>query len=138
MNNEAADKEWVENVLTKIRNPIAVECQVAIFLYYVGEEGRYRETSKCFWRIQKFSLDFNSKSYKIIVEHLGPKLIKLPKAVPEVGALVENFLNEHGFPLRLGAIDVTHRRIKQPREYYTDYINRKGFRSINVITDIAF
>ena len=78
------------------------------------------------------------KVAKIIVEHLGPKLIKLPKAVPEVGALVENFLNEHGFPLRLGAIDVTHRRIKQPREYYTDYINRKGFRSINVITDIAF
>ena len=62
LNNEVADTEWVENFRmsrssffdlvtilrpylqkqqTKIQNPIAVECQVAIFLYYISDEWRY-------------------------------------------------------------------------------------------------
>ena len=62
LNNEIADTESVENFRmsrssffdlvtilrpclqrqqTKMRNPIAVECQVAIFLYYISDEGRY-------------------------------------------------------------------------------------------------
>ena len=62
LNNEIADTESVENFhmsrssffdlvtilrpclqrqQTKMRNPNAVECQVAIFLYYISDEGRY-------------------------------------------------------------------------------------------------
>ena len=59
LNNEVADTEWVENFhmsrssffdlvtiprpYLQMRNPIAVECQVAIFLYYISDEGRYRK-----------------------------------------------------------------------------------------------
>ena len=50
----------------------------------------------------------------------------------EAEALTENVLNAHGLSPCLCAIDGTHIRIKQPRETYIDYINRKGFPSINV------
>ena len=50
----------------------------------------------------------------------------------EAEALNENVLNAHGLSPCLCAIDGTHIRIKQPREIYIDYINRKGFPSINV------
>ena len=64
--------------------------------------------------------------------YLGRELMKLQKNVTEVEALTENFLNAHSFPHCLGAIDGTYIHVKQPRENYTDYMNRKGFLSINV------
>jgi hypothetical protein len=37
-----------------------------------------------------------------------------------------------GFPGVMGAIDCTHVRIQGPSEYENNYINKKGFPSINV------
>ena len=153
LNNKVADTEWVENFhmsrssffdlvtiqrpylqkqQTKMRNPITVKCQVSIFLYYFCDEGRYRKSANAFGLSRSSVSVLIRKVTKIIVKHLGPELNKLPKTVTEVEVLTENFLNAHGFPQCLGAIDGTHIRIKQPRENYTDYINRKGFHSINV------
>ena len=132
MNNEVADTEWVENfrmlrtsffdlatilahyLQTKIRNPIAVECQVVIFLYYISEEGRYQKTANAFGISRSSVSILIQKVAKILAEHLGPELIKLPKPVTEVEALNENFLNARGFPQCLAAIDGTHMHIKQP------------------------
>ena len=132
MNNEVADTEWVENfrmlrtsffdlatilapyLQTKIRNPIAVECQVVIFLYYLSEEGRYQKTANAFGISRSSVSILIQKVAKILAEHLGPELIKLPKPVTEVEALNENFLNARSFPQCLAAIDGTHMHIKQP------------------------
>ena len=92
----------------------------------------YRKTADAFGVSRSSVLILIRKVAKVFVEHLGPELIKLPKTVTKVEALTENFLNGHGFPQCLGAIDGTHMRIKQPRENYTDYINRKDFLSIKV------
>ena len=41
--------------------------------------------------------------------------------------------NERGFPCTIGAIDCTHVRIDKPYgEFGDEFINRKGFASINV------
>ena len=154
LNNEVADTEWVENLRmsrssfffdlvtilrpylqkqqTKMGNPIAVECQVTVLLYYISDEGRYGKTANSFGVSRSSVSILIRKVAKIIVEHLGLELIKLPKTVTEAETITENFLNSHGFPLCLGAIDGTHIRIKQPRENYTNYINTKGFPSISV------
>ena len=112
MNNEAADTEWIEyfcmsrssffDLVTilrsylqkqqiKIPKPIAVECQVAIFLYYISDEGRYQKTANAFG-VSRSSVSILIRKVAKIAE-----LIKLSKTVTEVDALTGNFLNTHGF-----------------------------------------
>ena len=57
--------------------------------------------------------------------------MKLPATEEEVLELSSKYLENHGFPQRLGAIDGTHIEIKQPTQGYTDYLNRKGRYSLN-------
>ena len=58
--------------------------------------------------------------------------MKLPETVAEVENLTQRFLEHHGFPQCIGAIDGTHIAIRQPNQNYADCINRKGFTSVNV------
>ena len=56
----------------------------------------------------------------------------------KVKELVNKFLEIHGFPQRIGAINCTHIQIKEPNEHYSDYINRKTYYSINVQVDCDY
>ena len=72
------------------------------------------------------------KVSKAIAEFLGKDYMKLPETVAEVENLTQRFLEHHGFPQCIGAIDGTHIAIRQPNQNYADCINRKGFTSVNV------
>ena len=48
--------------------------------------------------------------------------MKLPETVAEVENLTQRFLEHHGFPQCIGAIDGTHIPIRQPNQNYADYI----------------
>ena len=63
---------------------------------------------------------------------VGPKLIRLPITEREVQELTAEYLEAHGFPLCIGAIDGTHIEIAEPSEHYSDFINRKGYFSLYV------
>ena len=69
---------------------------------------------------------------KAISTELGPSYIKLPSTREKVAELVSGYMKFRGFPQCIGAIDGTHIPIKQPKENYTDCLNRKGRYSINV------
>ena len=58
--------------------------------------------------------------------------MKRPETVAEKENLTQKFLEHHGFSQCIGAIDGSHIPIRQPNQNYADYINRKGFTSINV------
>ena len=58
--------------------------------------------------------------------------MKIPKSPEEVEHFTSLFLETHGFPKCLGATDGTHNEVIEPRYHYPDYINRKGYTSINV------
>ena len=92
-----------------MRNPIAVECQVVIFLYYISDEGRYRKTPNAFGVSRSSVSILIRKVAKIVVEHLGLELIKLRKTLTEVETPTENLLKVYGFPQCLHAIDGTQR-----------------------------
>ncbi|XP_071648622.1 putative nuclease HARBI1 [Temnothorax longispinosus] len=46
--------------------------------------------------------------------------------------VMQGFKESSGFPNTIGAIDGTHIRIDAPKENHVDYINRKGFHSIQL------
>ena len=63
---------------------------------------------------------------------LSHKYINVPKTEEEVQKLAARFYSERGFPQCIGAIDGTHIPIKKPKNNAVDYVNRKGFYSLNV------
>jgi len=125
-------RPYLQRKSTKMREPISVETQIAAFLYYISDEGRYRKTANAFG-ISRASVSIIVKKVSCeIVKHLASVFIKLPTTKEETENLTTEFFEAHGFPQCIGAIDGTHIEIMEPREHYTDFINRKGYTSINV------
>lgn len=122
----------IERQATIMRQPVSVETQVAVTLYYLSDEGRIRKTANAFGLARSTVSVVIRRVCHAISNHVGPQYIKLPKTVPEVEEKTRSFLKHHNFPQCLGAVDGTHINIKQPGHNATDYINRKSRFSINV------
>ena len=58
--------------------------------------------------------------------------IKWPTTNGELAASKNAFYLRGGFPCVIGCVDGTHIRIQAPSQHENDYVNRKGFHSINV------
>ena len=50
----------------------------------------------------------------------------------EINVVNEGFYLKGGFPAVVGCIDGTHVRIQRPTEHENDFVNRKGYHSVNV------
>ena len=68
----------IEKQRTNMREPIEVERQVAVTLYYLSDEGRYRKCANAFGLSRSsVSLIVRRVCHAISI-HLGPKYITLP------------------------------------------------------------
>ena len=63
---------------------------------------------------------------------LAPDYIQFPYVDPQQAAIKRGFHAIAGFPNIIGAIDCTHVAIKAPSTNEFNYVNRKGFHSVNV------
>ena len=119
---------------TRMRRPISVETQMAVTLYYLSDEGRYRKVANAFGISRSSVSILVRRVCTAISEYLGPIYVHLPTSEREVQELVDQFHVYHGFPqcMHMGAVDGTHIPIKEPTENASDYINRKAYTSINV------
>ena len=125
-------RPYLEKQVTRMRKPISTECQIESFLYYISDEARYRKTANVIG-ISRGSVSLIiRKVSKAIVEFLEKDYMKLPETVAKVENLTQKFLEHHGFPRCIGAIDGTHIPIRQPNQNYAYYVKRKGFTFINV------
>ena len=125
-------RPFIEKKITKMRVPISVETQVAVTLYYLSDEGRYRKVANAFG-ISRSSVSIIVRTVCIAISvHLGPKYIKLPTTQDDVRYAADKFEEQTGYPQCIGAIDGTHIFIKKPTNNSTDYLNRKNRYSLNV------
>ena len=106
--------------------------QVAVTMYYLSDERRFRKTANAFG-IAKNTLSMIIRQVtKTISNHLTDKYIKERRTKEEVNESCSFFFEKHGFPQCLGPVDGTHIAIKQPSENSMHYINRKGRYSLNI------
>lgn len=121
----------IERQCTTMRSPVDVNTQVAM-TYYLVDEGRLRKTANAFgWSRPCVSVVVRRVTRAISV-YLGPMFIKVPVTEEAVKEKVTHFSNSFSVPQCVGAVNGTHIGIKQPTENSTDFINRKGYHSINV------
>ncbi len=64
-----------------------------------------------------------------IVDILAKDLIHIPKGNAAL-EVIQGFETRWGFPNCFGAVDGTHIPIQAPKEFQSDYYNRKGFHSV--------
>ena len=60
------------------------------------------------------------------------QFIRWPSTAAERQEIKQGFFEKGGFPGVIGCIDGTHIRIQGPSAHESDFVNRKGFHSINV------
>lgn len=118
----------VEKETTRFRVPVSVETQIAATLYYQSDGRRMRKTGIVTPTISCIVRQVTQEISKEL-SNLYTKAPEIEKEVEEAG---QGFLQNHGFPQCIGAVDETHVPITKPKENATDFINRKGFFSLNV------
>ena len=153
MNGVVVEEEWKENFrmsranfynlaellrphlerqVTVMREPVSVETQLAVTLYYLSDEGRLRKVANAFGLSRSCCSIIVRRVSFAITKHLGPCYIKLPITEESVREKVSRFYRLFSIPQCLGAIDGTHIEIKQPSLNSMDYINRKSRFTLNV------
>ena len=75
---------YIERQATRMREPLEVDRQVALTLYYLADEGRMRKTANSFGLSRSSVSIIIRKVCMAICEHLGPQLIRLPVTEAEV------------------------------------------------------
>ena len=125
-------RPWLTRQTTNMRKPISVEKQLAVLLYFLSDEGRYRKTANAFGIGRTTVSKIVRTTCLVIRKELRPKFITLPTSNQDVEALAANYYRYHGFPQCIGAVDGTHIFIQQPSINSADFINRKNRYSLNV------
>ena len=68
----------------------------------------------------------------LITNHLAARFIHFPTSQEEKQEIKNEFFRRFHFPAVIGAIDCTHVRILRPQHEEHNYLNRKGYHSLNV------
>nr|XP_023027765.1 putative nuclease HARBI1 [Leptinotarsa decemlineata] len=68
----------------------------------------------------------------LITEHLADRYVKFPTTNEERNVIKLAFHQKYNFPGVTGAVDCTHIRILHPVEEEHNFVNRKGYHSMNV------
>ena len=72
-----------------------------------------------------------SRVVRILARKLN-QFVKFPESREVKNRVKQGFYEHAGFPCVIGCVDRTHVRIFSPTESEPDYVNRKGYHSINV------
>ena len=71
-------RPYIEQKVTVMREPVSVETQLAVTLYYLSDEGRLRKAANAFGLSRPCCSIVVRRVSLAITKHLGPHYIKLP------------------------------------------------------------
>ncbi|XP_043213620.1 protein ANTAGONIST OF LIKE HETEROCHROMATIN PROTEIN 1-like [Amphibalanus amphitrite] len=115
---------------TAVREPIPLEKRVAMALYNLASNMEYRVTANQFGShkttVRKHLLGFCSAVVECMADY-----IQLPSAAEAI-EIARRWEAKWSFPQAYGAIDGTHIPITAPSDGFRDYVNRKGWPSIQL------
>ena len=122
-------RNYITKQHTNMRQPISVEEQVAVTLWYLSTGSGFRTVAWLFGISKSSVCTIVRETCDAIVQVLQMQLIKLPKG-DMLDQVIEGFEFKWGFPNCVGAVDGTHIPVTPPSNCRTDYYNRKGSYSI--------
>lgn len=105
--------------------------RMEILLRYMGDPGFQSGVA------EDFGVDRTTvcKTVNYVMDRIilkAPDWIKFPSTIQEINAARVEWQRRFRLPTVIGALDCTHIEIKKPSVHGDEYINRKGYASINV------
>lgn len=110
---------------------ISPRMQMEIFLRYVADPGFQSGVAEDFG-VERTTV---SKTYNKVMDNIVERAhnwIRFPNSVAEINDAKLLWQTRYNLPTVIGALDCTHVEIKKPVIHGDEYINRKGYPSINV------
>ena len=117
---------------TNQNRAVSAEMQVLITLRFLASGSFLQVIGDTFHSFDKSTV---SRVVRRVTQVLAAKLgqfVKFPSARADRDEIKQGLFRVGGFPCAIGCVDGTHIRITAPSENEPDYVNRKGYHSINV------
>ncbi|XP_066934420.1 putative nuclease HARBI1 [Clytia hemisphaerica] len=105
------------------------EDQIMLFLWYCATQDDFMRVGDRFCVASSTAIDCVDRVSKAIINVIYPEYVKWP-TFRRAKRIMSSF-SKRGLPKIVGAIDGTHIRISPPSEKPEQYVNRKGFHSLN-------
>ena len=115
---------------TTMRKAISPRRRLALTFYFLASTAEYRTIGNLFG----VSVSFVCNCVKDVCEAIRRHflhVVRFPKGV-EILQVIQEYENKWGFPMCAGCINGTRIPIIAPKENHKDYVNRKGFYSIQM------
>ena len=123
-------RPYLQKENTVLRFSIPVEKRIGCALYLLGSTCELRTAAHLFG-IGKSTAAYILHDFCEVLVHLHfTRVIKFPSTLQEIELTTNAFLENHGYPMCLGAVDGTHIRIQAPIGAETDYFNFKKYHSV--------
>jgi len=117
---------------TRRSHSLSAKMKVLVTLRFLASGSFLQVVGDTFLSFDKSTV---SRVVHQVTKALSAKLnafIKFPSTTNERDDVKRSLFRIGGFPCAIGCVDGTHVRIKAPSLNERDYVNRKGFHSINV------
>lgn len=117
---------------TRRSHLLSAKEQILITLRFVASGSFLEVIGDTFGSYDKSTV---SRVVRRVTQALAAKVndfIKFPATRAERDKIKQGMFRIGGFPCTIGCINGTHVRMKSPSQNEPDYVNRKGFHSINV------
>ena len=114
-----------------------IRWRVAVTLHYLCHSGSIVDSAHAFGMSKSSAWRFIDQVARVLVDIIGPSVIKLPNSAQEWNELSEGFEAIAGFPDTCLAIDGVLFEIERPFDHEGWYC-RKGFPAINALVVVDF
>lgn len=127
---------WLANHFIGERNEkrgaaLTSDQKMKVFLRYVSDPGYQNSVAEVIG-IKQSTVSKTIADVKNRILTKANVWIKFPTSNEEIREAKQLWQEHYDFPGVIGVVDCTHVRIPKPSDYGDEYINRKGFASINV------